>query len=268
MVQDLSTSKISQSILNNHNKPAFIPFIVAGYPDFEATKDLLKLFESKNAAAVELGIPFSDPLADGPVIQNASRFALDNGVTLQKVLSLINDITKDVKTPIIIFSYFNPILRFGVEKFIKTAAEAGVSGVIIPDLPIEESTEFSSLCRDNGIDFIMLIAPTSSDERIEKISKSASGFIYLVSSTGVTGVRDTFSTLLADILDKIRSVVKTPVAVGFGVSKSDHIQELKALNVDGAIVGSAIIRVIDQFKSDKQLMIQKMSEYIDSLYKV
>ena len=267
MVQEELISRIQDSINKSSLKPALIPFIVSGYPDFKTTKNLLKLFEEKKVAAIELGIPFADPLADGPVIQKASKISLENGTNINKIFEMLNDLKADnFSTPIILFTYYNPILSFGQENFVKKAASLNVSGIIIPDLPLEESEEVSKLCKENNIDLIMLVSPTSNMERIEKISKASSGFIYLVSSTGVTGVRESFSQQLGNILCEIKSFTKTPVAVGFGISKAEHIQELKELNADAAIIGSAIIKLIDQYKDDRALLINKMDEYLDSLY--
>jgi tryptophan synthase alpha chain len=266
MEQELKGSKITASIQKSDKKPAFIPFIVCGYPSIEATKRLLYLFEAKQAAAIEIGIPFSDPLADGPVIQIASKEAINNGMNLNKVFEILSEIKADFKTPLIIFSYFNLILHYGIDKFIEKARETNVSGFIIPDLPYEEAQEFNLKTRNAGIDHIMLIAPTSDSSRIEKITQISSGFIYLVSSTGVTGVREGFSALINDVLVKIKAESDIPVAVGFGISKKEHIQSLKALNIDGAIVGSAIIKIIQEYKNNIEFMLLKVSDYIDGLY--
>lgn len=267
MAQEYSISKIQDSINKSRLKPALIPFIVSGYPDFETTKNLLKLFEEKKAAAIELGIPFSDPLADGPVIQRASKLSLENGTNIDKIFSMLQEIAVDnFSVPIILFTYYNPVLSFGAKEFIKKAASLNISGIIIPDLPLEESEDLSELCKKNNIDLIMLVSPTSNTERIEKLAKTSKGFIYLVSSTGVTGVRESFSGHLGDILQKIKKITKTPVAVGFGVSKAEHLLELKELDADAAIIGSAIIRLIDQYKDEKTLLIEKISKYLDNLY--
>jgi len=265
MVQDFLTSKISLSI-SKSKKPAFIPFIVSGYPDMQITKNLLLLFQKYNAAAIELGIPFSDPLADGAVIQNAARIAINNGVTIDGIFELLQSLKNELQTPVILFSYINLIIRYGLERFVKNAKDANVSGIIVPDLPIEESGEFAKLCEKYNIDLIMLIAPNSDKERIVKISQASKGFIYLVSSTGVTGVRDSFSSLLSDLVKEIKSVSNVPVAVGFGISKPEHITELKNLGVDGAIIGSALIKIIDNSLNDHSSMINNMSVYISSLF--
>lgn len=257
---------ISSSIKDGKMKPALIPFIVSGHPDLELTKELLYLFQDFGAAAVELGIPFSDPLADGPVIQEAAKIAISNGVNIDKIFNMLKELKVDFNTPVILFSYVNPILSYGVEKFIKKAGESNIAGLIIPDLPIEESDEVSSLCKANGIDQIMLIAPTSDRQRIEKIAKASSGFIYLVSSTGVTGVRDSFDSVLSELVKEIKEKVDTPVSIGFGISKAEHINSLKSMGADGAIIGSALVKIVTQYKDDKKLLLSKVSEYLESLY--
>lgn len=264
MVQEELISKIKSSIQKSV-KPALIPFIVSGYPDFQTTKRLLKLFEEKQAAAVELGIPFSDPLADGHVIQKASKTSLENGVNIDKIFNLLEEIRDEYSIPIILFTYYNPVLNYGEEKFIKKAASLNISGIIIPDLPLEESEKLSKECKAHNIDLIMLISPTSSSERIEKLAKASSGFIYLVSSTGVTGVRNSFSEKLGNIMTKLKQITQIPVAVGFGVSKTEHIQELKTLGADAAIIGSALIKLIDEHQENSDILIEKMSEYLDEI---
>jgi tryptophan synthase alpha chain len=266
MEQNLKISKLSQSITDSELKPAFIPFIVAGYPDMESTKDLLKLFQNKGAAAIELGLPFSDPLADGHVIQQAANESLKNGTNVENIFELLEGIKHEITTPIIIFTYFNLVLHYGLDNFINRAKECNIAGLIVPDLPYEESDELRNLCNKADLDLIMLVAPTSGKERIEMISKVSKGFIYMVSSTGVTGVRSSFSESLREVLKIIKNTVNLPVAVGFGVSENEHIKELSKMNVQGAIVGSAIIKVISEYKENKKLLLNKVSEFIDVLY--
>lgn len=260
-------SLIAESIFKQAKK-AVIPFIVSGYPNIEATKELLFLFEKMGAAAVELGIPFSDPLADGAVIQQASKKALDSGMNLDIIFNMLNEVKGNLTVPIILFTYINPVVKVGAENFVKRAADAGVAGLIIPDLPIEESDEIRTCCVKFGIDLIMLVAPLSSDERIERIAKVSQGFIYLVSSTGVTGVRDTFSDVLPGILEKIRKYSDIPVAVGFGVSKPEHITAISEIGADGAIIGSALIKLINEHGSNIEILKPKMTEYLSSMMQV
>lgn len=243
---------------------SFIPFVSAGYPSFDDTKEILLEFEKQGAAAIELGIPFSDPLADGPVIQEASKVALENGVNLDKIFVFLEQL--NLKTPIILFSYYNPVLAYGLETFFENAKRANVKGVILPDLPYEESEEARALAAEQGIDYIMLVAPTSDEERIKKIAEASTGFIYLVSSTGVTGVRDEFARNIKRTVQKIRSHSPVPIMVGFGVSQKEHIEQLKKLGVNGAIIGSAIIRIIKEFSSDRAKMLEKLTEFKQELF--
>lgn len=267
-------TRLELAILDSPLKPAFIPFVVAGFPSLNATKNILKLFNKKNAAAIELGLPFSDPLADGASIQKASKAALEVGANLNNIFSTLEELKVEVpgfKTPIVLFTYFNPVLSYGVGDFIRKAHSLGVSGLIIPDLPLEESEEVQKLCGKNNINFIMLVSPTSGEERTKKIANASEGFIYLVSTTGVTGAREDLVDILKnkripEIIENIKKVTKIPVAVGFGVSKASHIRALKQIKADAAIVGSAVINIIDEFRYDEALVIEKLSEYIDELY--
>lgn len=265
MAQEASVSKIQTAIANTLKKPAIIPFIVSGFPDMETTRKLIKVFENSGAAAVELGFPYSDPLADGPVIQKAAKHSLENGTNTEKIFELLEEIKYEIKIPIILFTYFNPVFKYGIEKFIKKAASVNASGLIIPDLPLEESEEVRVLCKENCIDFIMLVAPTSGEERINNIAQSSSGFIYLVSSTGVTGVREYFSDVLEELIKEIKKVSNTPVAVGFGISKPEHVKNLKNLGADGVIIGSAIIKLINESKENKQDLLDNITEYVRTL---
>jgi tryptophan synthase alpha chain len=265
MAQEL-ISKIEQSIANSGKTPAFIPFVEVGYPDFEFSKRLFYLFQEKGAAAIEVGIPFSDPLADGPVIQKASKIALQNGASLKKAFELLREIKDNMTTPLILFSYLNPILHMGLDNFMRELIESGVAGVIIPDLPIEESAELQERLKQAGIDFIMLVSPASGKERIKNIVQNSSGFIYLVSSMGVTGVREGFSSALEQIYSDIKSCTSLPVAVGFGVSKPEHIAALRGMGIEGAVISSAFLKIIDECDGDKDLAITKINGHIDALY--
>ncbi len=266
MEQDV-ISRISQSISSGKRNPAFIPFVEIGYPDMEFSKELFGLYQKKGAAAIEVGIPFSDPLADGPIIQKASKIALENGVTLQKAFDLLGEIKDEIEVPLILFSYLNPILSFGLKNLVKELKDKNIAGVIIPDLPIEESEEISTLLKQNNIDYIMLVSPASGEQRVKNIARASSGFVYLVSSTGVTGVRENFSSMLREVFYQIKSVSSLPVAVGFGVSKPEHLVNLRELGVEGAVIASVFLRIIDRYLPDRELALRQLSVFIEELYK-
>ncbi len=246
------------------NGKAFIPFITCGDPDLETTAKAVREMAKNGAALVELGIPFSDPTAEGPVIQGANIRALAGGVTTDKVFELVCDLRKDVTIPMVFMTYANVVYSYGTERFMKRCRETGIDGVILPDVPFEEKEEFQAAAKENEIDFISLIAPTSSD-RISMIAKEAEGFIYVVSSLGVTGVRSEIRTNIADIVKVIRENTDTPCAVGFGISKPEQAKAMAAVS-DGAIVGSAIIRLLEQYGKDAAPFIgeyvKKMSEAV------
>lgn len=222
---------------------ALVTYFMAGDPDLNTTKKLISSFSQSEVDVIELGVPFSDPLADGPVIQEAGQRALAQGATLQKTLDLVNEVRAAVDTPIVIMTYFNLFLQYGLERFAEAASECGVDGVIVPDLPMEEAQEFNDVLGAKGLAYIYLIAPTSSDERMRHISESARGFIYYVSRTGVTGMQTSIADDLADNLKRIRAVTQLPVAVGFGISSPEQAQTIAA-DSDGVVIGSAIVRVI------------------------
>ncbi len=261
------SSKIQHSILKSKTNPAFIPFIVAGFPDMDTTGELIKLFENRGAAAVEVGFPHSDPLADGPVIRQASKYSLESGTDTDKIFNFLDGIKRDISVPIILFTCFNPVFKYGIEKFIQKASSVRSAGLIIPDLPFEESEEVSLLCKKYGIDLIMLVSPASGPERIQKIALKSDGFIYLVSSTGVTGVRQGFSEKISGIFREIKKVTDKPVAVGFGVSTPAQVRDLRELGAEGFITGSAIIRIIDEYKDNKGVLPDKLNDYISGLLK-
>ena len=242
---------------------AFIPFITAGYPDLETTRAALREAQENGADLIEIGIPFSDPTAEGPVIQTANVRALDGGITTDLVLDFIRQVREDgtVTVPMVFMTYANVIYSYheggegdadgsdgsdrGRYGFCRRCAEVGIDGLILPDVPFEEKDQFEDACRQNGIDLISLIAPTSED-RIVQIAREAQGFIYVVSSLGVTGVRTAITTDIGSITSKIREVTNVPCAVGFGISTPAQAAAMAAVS-DGAIVGSAIIRIIDQY---------------------
>ena len=224
------------------NGKAFIPFITCGDPDLETTAKIVRAMEQAGADLIELGIPFSDPTAEGPVIQGANIRALAGGVTTDKIFAFVRELRKDVKIPLVFMTYANVVFSYGTERFVKTCAEIGIDGLILPDVPFEEKDDFAPVCKAHGIDFISLIAPTS-ENRIAMIAKEAEGFVYLVSSLGVTGMRSEIRTDLKEITAKIRENTDTPCAIGFGISKPDQAAAL-ADCADGVIVGSAIVKLI------------------------
>ena len=222
---------------------AFIPFITCGDPDMETTAAVVRAAAGNGEDLIELGIPFSDPTAEGPVIQDANLRALRAGATTDRVFELVRELRRDVTVPMVFMTYAN-VVSYGAERFISICSEIGIDGLILPDLPFEEKDEFLPLCRQYGVDLISLIAPTS-ENRIAMIAREAEGFIYLVSSLGVTGMRSEIKTDLASIVDVIRENTKTPCAIGFGISTPEQAGKMAAIS-DGAIVGSAIIRLLEQ----------------------
>lgn len=249
---------------NAQNKLAFIPFVVAGDPDFEHSKELLLGLQAIGVDIIELGIPYSDPLADGPVIQLAAKRALKAGMSLTKAIKLVDSIKDKLSVPVIVFSYYNPILAYGLKRFISDIKDAGFKGIIIPDLPVEEAMELINLTREHNLELVMLVTPTSGDERIKKITDATQGFVYLVSVTGVTGVRSAFSESIKESLLKIRKFTTKPICVGFGISNVEHIDQLKSLNAQGVIVGSAIIKLIAE-DIDNPNLIQNVQHFVKTL---
>ncbi|MEK7267420.1 MAG: tryptophan synthase subunit alpha, partial [Nitrospirota bacterium] len=207
--------------LKAQNKKAFIPYIMAGDPSIERTKEIVLMFEECGADIVEIGVPFTDPLADGPTIQRAAERALKNGVTLKKVIALVRDLRQKTKIPLVLMTYYNPVFKYGEERFIADAKDAGVDGVIIPDLPPDEAGEFTRLAKNAAIASIFLLAPTSTEERIKKVARASTGFIYYVSITGITGAQLLLDGSIEKSINGIRRITDKPVAVGFGVSTPD-----------------------------------------------
>ena len=227
------------------NKKAFIPFITCGDPDLETTGKLVKEAVKNGASLVELGIPFSDPTAEGPVIQGANLRALEGGVTTDKIFDFVRELRKEVTVPMVFMTYANVVFSYGSESFIKTCSEIGIDGIILPDLPFEEKEEFQPYCRKYDVSLISLIAPTS-ENRIARIAREAEGFIYVVSSLGVTGVRSEIKTDLESVIAAIRENTRIPCAVGFGISTPEQARKMAGLS-DGAIVGSAIVKILEKY---------------------
>lgn len=225
----------------DHGK-AFVAFITCGDPDLETTAACVRAMAEAGADLIELGIPFSDPTAEGPVIQSANVRALSGGVTTEKIFDLVRDLRKDVITPMVFMTYANVVYSYGAEKFISICKEIGIDGLILPDIPYEEREEFAPICAEYGLDLVPLVAPTS-EQRIAMIAKEAKGFIYIVSSLGVTGVRSEINSDIDSIVSLIRENTDLPCAVGFGISTPEQAETMAAKS-DGAIVGSAIVKLI------------------------
>lgn len=250
-------SKIQKAF---EGKKAFIPFITCGDPDLETTEQLVYAMEKAGAALIELGIPFSDPTAEGPVIQDANIRALSGGVTTDKIFDMVEKIRKNTQIPLVFMTYANVVFSYGAERFIKKAAEIGMDGLILPDVPYEEKEEFDGTCKQYGLDLVSLIAPTSHD-RIKMIAKDASGFIYCVSSLGVTGTRSVITTDIGAMVNLVKEVTDLPCAVGFGISTPEQAAKM-CESADGAIVGSAIVKICAKYGKD---CVPYVAEYVKSM---
>ena len=235
-------SKIASAFANGK---AFIAFITCGDPDLETTGAAVRAAVENGADLIELGIPFSDPTAEGPVIQGANLRALQGGVTTDRIFDFVRELRRDVTVPMVFMTYANVVFSYGAERFISTCAEIGMDGLILPDVPYEEKEDFQPLCRQYGLDLVSLIAPTS-ENRIAMIAKEAEGFLYLVSSLGVTGTRREIKTDLGSIVEVVRQNTDIPCAIGFGISTPEQAKQMADLS-DGAIVGSAIIKILAQY---------------------
>ena len=234
--------------MRQDGKKGFIPFITAGDPDLGTTRDLILELDQVGATVIELGVPFSDPMADGPVIQRASERALHHRFGLTEILQTIAEARKQTEVPIVLFSYFNPLLQFGIKKLAREAEHAGVDGILVTDLAPEEAGEFSATLRAHEIDMIFLVAPTSTDARLQMVAERASGFIYAVSRTGVTGAQAEMSVEAEKLVTRVREFSALPVAVGFGISKPDQVTDV-CRYADAAVVGSAIVAEIEKAQS-------------------
>lgn len=231
------------SRLRGGTAPGLVTYVTAGDPDLPRTEGILKALDRAGADVLEIGVPFSDPLADGPVIQRATERALASGTTLSRVLDLLERLRPELRAPVVIFSYANPILRLGAERFADRARAAGVDGVLVLDLPIEEADGFRNMLAARRIDTILLLSPTTTDERLRKAASLGSGFLYAISRLGVTGVRDRLADGAQEMVQRIRHVSDLPVALGFGISKPEHVREVGRW-ADAAVVGSALVSVI------------------------
>ncbi|HJQ31149.1 MAG TPA: tryptophan synthase subunit alpha [Pyrinomonadaceae bacterium] len=248
-------SRISDAFKNlrAEGRRGFIPYITAGDPDLETTRALIPELSRAGATLIELGVPFSDPVADGPTIQRASERALRRGAGLSDVLELLADARRETDVPVILFSYFNPLLQYGVERLASDAARAGADGILATDLVPEESADFNAALAGHGLDQIFLVAPTTSDARLQMIAERASGFVYAVSRAGVTGARTDLSAEAARLVERVRAVTNLPVAVGFGISSPEHVAEVWRY-ADAAVVGSALVSEIEKHAGQPDLV--------------
>ena len=242
------------------NGKAFIPFITCGNPDLETTAATVRAAVENGADLIELGIPFSDPTAEGPVIQGANLRALNGGITTDKIFDLVRELRSDVKVPMVFMTYANVVFSYGAERFVSICQDIGIDGLILPDLPYEEKEEFQSVCHQYEVDLISLIAPTS-ENRIAMIAREAEGFLYIVSSLGVTGARSEIKTDLASIIEVVRQNTDIPCAIGFGISTPEQAKKMAGIS-DGAIVGSAIIKIIEKYGKEAP---KYVGEYVCSM---
>jgi tryptophan synthase alpha chain len=246
--------------LREAHAPGLVTYITAGDPDLDRTAGILRALDRAGADVLEVGVPFSDPLADGPVIQRATERALAAGTTLCGVLDLLRSLRGEIAAPVVIFSYANPIFRLGAEQFADRAREAGVDGVLVLDLPIEEADQSRSMLARRGIDTILLLSPTTTDDRLRRAAALGSGFLYAISRLGVTGARDALAAGAREMVERIRKVSDLPVALGFGISKPDHVREVGQW-ADAAVVGSALVDVIAREGASRDLN-TRVEEYV------
>ncbi|MEM8828706.1 MAG: tryptophan synthase subunit alpha [Cyanobacteria bacterium P01_G01_bin.19] len=249
--------------LKQNSECALIPFITAGDPDLDTTAKALEVLAQNGADAIELGVPYSDPLADGPTIQAAATRALQKGVRLDDVLEVVRKVAPKIDIPIILFTYYNPIYYRGVESFLKQVKDAGVSGLVVPDLPLEEADILLEPAQEIGIEVTLLVAPTSSQTRINAIATKSQGFIYLVSVTGVTGVRSEMASGVKDLLTELRNSTDKPIGVGFGISSPEQAKQIKDWGADAVIVGSAIVKRLAEGTPEKGL--EAIAQFCSSL---
>ncbi|XP_073006098.1 tryptophan synthase alpha chain-like isoform X1 [Typha latifolia] len=237
------------SRLREKGKVALIPFITAGDPDLSTTSRALKVLDSCGSDIIELGIPYSDPLADGPVIQAAATRALSKGTNFDAVISMLEEVVPQLSCPIALFTYYNPILKRGVEKFMSVIRNVGIHGLVVPDVPLEETELLRNEAVKHGIELVLLTTPTTPMERMKAIVEASEGFVYLVSSVGVTGARESVSSRVQSLLQEVKKATSKPVAVGFGISNPEHVKQVAGWGADGVIVGSAIVKILGDAKS-------------------
>lgn len=241
-------------------QPGLVAYITAGDPNLARSADILQALDKAGADVLEVGAPFSDPLADGPIIQRASERALASGTTLLKVLDMIAQVRKKIRAPIVIFSYANPILRMGEGPFVTAAKRAGVDGVLILDLPIEEAAQFRKRLEEQAIDMIFLLSPTTTEDRMRKAASLGSGFLYVISRLGVTGIQEELAGGIERMITRVRKVSKLPVALGFGISKPEHVSEVGRW-ADAAVVGSSLVKIIAEV-GDSEKLVDRVQEHV------
>lgn len=258
-------SRIAEQFENikSAGRKGFIPFVSAGDPDLETSKEIVLALARHGADVIELGVPFTDPMADGPTIQASSQRALDSGTTLPEILQMVRDLRQAIDTPIVLFSYLNPLFRYGFEKLAADAADAGVDGVLVTDAVDEVAFIASQMLKSRGVDLISLIAPTTTDDRLERIAANASGFLYAVSRAGVTGARDETSSTAEALVARARTFTDLPIAVGFGISTRAQIEDVWRY-ADAAVVGSAIVREIERSIENGDT-VERVGEFVRSL---
>ncbi|MCD9645564.1 cTPxI [Datura stramonium] len=238
--------------LKKQGKVALIPYITAGDPDLATTAEALKVLDRCGSDIIELGVPYSDPLADGPVIQAAASRSLSRGTNFAKVISMLEDVVPQLSCPIALFTYYNPILKRGTEKFMATVRDTGVHGLVVPDVPLEETEMLRNEAARHNIELVLLTTPTTPTTRMKAIAEASEGFVYLVSSVGVTGARESVSSMVPSLLKDIKEATPKPVAVGFGISKPEHVKQVAEWGADGVIVGSAMVRILGEAKSPEE----------------
>ena len=250
-------------LILDENRKAFIPYFTAFYPSPELFRELIRIADRTGADFIEIGIPFSDPLADGKTIQFSSQWVLERGFSFSRLLKELYYLKKEIKASLILMSYLNPLLKRGIKSLAKELKECGVNGIIIPDLPLEESNYINEIFKSNDIDLIYLVAPTSSEQRILEIDRMARGFIYLVSITGVTGIRENLPVYLSKYVRRVKNLTSKPLCIGFGISSSDQARRIARIS-DGVIVGSALMNLIKENLNEKNLL-DKFQKFIQEL---
>ncbi len=254
MTETIAPSRIADTFARAkaEGRTALMPYHSAGFPTLEDSKAIIRTLVEAGADMIEIGVPFSDPIADGPSVQGASQIALENGTRPKDCIALVRDLRSEgITAPLLLMGYYNPILKYGIERFVADAAAAGVDGFIVPDLPAEESGPLRDACRDHGRDLIFMVAPTSTDARLKIAGDNGTGFLYCVSVTGVTGARDSMSDTLGEYMARIRAVTDLPLAIGFGISKPEHVRQVGEI-ADGAIVGAALINALNEVPNEQK----------------